>query len=161
MSEPMAQQTHDVVSTSIRRLYDVSDVVQMLYRRQNNVVSLLGFFLQMIMQYFRLFFETNMFSKVKNIQFLCLTCSRASLTRAVSALIPLVPRLTHASHAQHTLIHLMSRSSLLQLNNEVKNDFGKKKFRKNGRSILLIMTRNLIRILLFIKLISLTYLIYH
>ena len=42
------------------------------------------------------------------------------------------------------------------MNNGVKNGFGKKKFRKNGSSILLIMTYNLVRILLFIKLISLT-----
>ena len=42
---------------------------------------------------------------------------------------------------------------------ELKYGFGKKKFRTNGRSILLIMTHNLVRILLFIKLISLKYLL--
>ena len=42
------------------------------------------------------------------------------------------------------------------LKNEVKNGFGRKKFQRNGRSILVIMTHNQVRVLLFIKLISLT-----
>ena len=42
------------------------------------------------------------------------------------------------------------------LKNEVKNGFAKKKFQRNGRSILVIMTHNQVRVLLFIKLISLT-----
>ena len=36
------QKTHDVVSTSIRRLFDVGDVVQTPYRLWNDVVCLLG-----------------------------------------------------------------------------------------------------------------------
>ena len=38
----LSQQTHDVVSTSIRRLYNVAAVVQTFYRRCNDVVCLLG-----------------------------------------------------------------------------------------------------------------------
>ena len=47
-----------------------------------------------------------------------------------------------------------TKKHIKKLNNRVKNGFEKKKFRKNGRNILLIMTHNLIRILLFLKLIS-------
>ena len=41
------QKTHDVVSTSIRRLFDVGDVVQTSYRLWNDVVCLLGKYKQL------------------------------------------------------------------------------------------------------------------
>ena len=50
----LSQQTHDVVSTSIRRLYDIGDVVQTSYRRRNDAVCLLGY----VGMYFVLVFNT-------------------------------------------------------------------------------------------------------
>ena len=41
------QKTHGVVSTSIRRLFDVGDVVQTSYRLWNDVVCLLGKYKQL------------------------------------------------------------------------------------------------------------------
>ena len=55
--------------------------------------------------------------------------------------------------------HDPAEEHVKKLKNGVKNGFGKNKFRKNGKSILLIMMHNLVKILLFKKLINLTYLL--